>query len=420
MGSFAARVISIVSKPRLALAITTAGLICWLFWPALTGQASFAFRDAAHFYHPLFEWTRDQWGAGRVPLWNPHENLGVPLVGENTSSVFYPGKLLFALPGDFTLLYNWYILGHLAFAAASAYALARHYRLSATAALLAAVAYAFSGNVLFQCYNVVFLVGAAWLPLAVLAADRMLRGRSFWAAVGLGATLALMTLGGDPQMAYNAGLLAVLAAFFRWRARNVDPRNEAVPSAKARWRSGVAVLLAVAALSGGALSAIQILPSVEATRLTARGTHEAPRNVVELAARWIEGEDPEADWPPKWNAALLGRRRDAHQRRIYEFSVPPWRAVEFLWPNVSGRMFPTYRRWAEALEIERRVWTPSFYMGLLPFVFAASAWKLRKGGPAHLRFLSWAVLLSAVGESWRLRLGLVRARVRGAFWPGRS
>ena len=113
-----------VFKPRLVLALAVAALIAWLFGSAPIGRTSLVFRDAAHFYHPLFEWTRGEWGAGRVPLWNPYENLGVPLVGENTSSVFYPGKLLFALPLDFTLLYNWYVLAHLALAAGTAYALA--------------------------------------------------------------------------------------------------------------------------------------------------------------------------------------------------------------------------------------------------------------------------------------------------------
>ena len=61
-------------------------------------------------------------GAGRVPLWNPYENIGVPLVGENTTSVFYPGKLLFALPLDYTWLYNVYIVSHVVLAAATAYA----------------------------------------------------------------------------------------------------------------------------------------------------------------------------------------------------------------------------------------------------------------------------------------------------------
>src|SRR5437870_4535473 len=71
-----------------------------LFGPVLFTDRSFAMRDAAHFYHPLFEWTASEWGAGRVPLWNPDENCGVPVVADASSSVFYPGKLVFALPLD--------------------------------------------------------------------------------------------------------------------------------------------------------------------------------------------------------------------------------------------------------------------------------------------------------------------------------
>ncbi|MBC7855651.1 MAG: hypothetical protein IAF94_19645, partial [Pirellulaceae bacterium] len=67
-----------------------------LFGPVLLTDRSFAMRDAAHFYHPLFKWTASEWAAGRVPLWNPHENCGVPVLADASSSVFYPGKLLFA------------------------------------------------------------------------------------------------------------------------------------------------------------------------------------------------------------------------------------------------------------------------------------------------------------------------------------
>ena len=148
------------------------------------------------------------------------------------------------------------------------------------------MAYAFSGNVLFQCYNVVFLVGAAWLPLAMLAADRMLAERSAWAAVGLGAVLAMMTLGGDPQMAYNAGLLAALAAFFRWRGRKQEAAVPGEPIGKTDWRSSATALLAIAALAGAALAAIQILPSLEGARQSVRGSYDAPRSLVELAIRW--------------------------------------------------------------------------------------------------------------------------------------
>ncbi len=61
-----------------------AGLFVWLFADVLLAANNFVYRDAAHFYHPLFKYIAGQWGAGRVPLWNPSENLGTPLVAQGT------------------------------------------------------------------------------------------------------------------------------------------------------------------------------------------------------------------------------------------------------------------------------------------------------------------------------------------------
>ena len=75
---------------------------------------------------------------------------------------------------------------------------------------VAALAYAFGGAVLFQYANVVYLVGAAWLPLAILAVERV-RSRPTRRDVALlGVTLAMMVLGGDPQLAYHVGIVAAL------------------------------------------------------------------------------------------------------------------------------------------------------------------------------------------------------------------
>ena len=210
---------------RLIVPASIAGLTAWVFADALFSGGMFAFRDAAHFYYPLFEFTRGEWGAGRVPLWNPYENLGMPLAANPAASVFYPGKLIFALPLAYGWAYRLYIIGHVLLAAGGAYVLARRWKASTLAAGVCALSYAFCGNVLVQHANVVFLVGAAWLPLGLLAADRMLVGRSLKAAVGFGVVLALMVTGGDPQMAYHAGLLAALYALILWRHRRRHRRS---------------------------------------------------------------------------------------------------------------------------------------------------------------------------------------------------
>ena len=333
--------------------VSIAGLFVWLFADALFGSGMFVFRDAAHFYYPLFQFIADEWAEGRLPLWNPYENLGMPLAGNPAASVFYPGKLIFALPISYAWAYKIYIMGHLLLAAGAAYRLARHWRSSVEAAGLCAVSYAFSGNVLFTYCNVVFLVGAAWLPLAMLAADRMLReGRRARSAVGFGVVLAMMVLGGDPQMAYNAALLAALYALLLWigdrrsckaatsgRGSSVAAAHRA--EAPAATGGGFTVCasyvwpLVLAALVGLALSAVQVLPSMEFTRRSDRIPAEIPDR---LLCRIEPG---------------------THQEHTYDFSVGPWRLVEYLWPNVGGRQFPVHRRWLEVIPAEGRIWTPT-------------------------------------------------------------
>ncbi len=401
-------------------------LVVWFFAPALGGWSSFAFRDAAHYYYPLFEYIRGEWGAGRLPLWNPYENIGVPLIAENTSSVFYPGKLLFALPLDYTLLYNLYIVSHVALAAVTSYRLARHWDASALAAGVAALSYAFGGSVLFQYCNVIFLIGAAWLPWAAQLTDRMLRQRKWGAAVGLGVVLALMIAGGDPQMAYNAGLLAVLYAVLLWRARAGDATASETAS-RGPWYACRPALLATSAITGGLLSAVQILPTLEASPYSVRASYDAPRNIFELAASLAQKRQDGN--PTAWYAGLLGSSPRGHQQQIYQFSVQPWRAAELLWPNITGQAFPTHRRWLSLFGAEGNLWTPSLYIGLLPFLLAAATWSLRRKTPIEVRWLSWMVLLGTSGSlgvygiAWLVGLAFggsdlldIGGEVGGPYW----
>jgi len=387
-----------------ALAVVV-GLFAWVFSAAIFRDQVFVFRDAAHYYYPLFEFTSAQWAAGHAPLWNPCENLGMPLAANPTSSLFYPPTLVLALPIGFARAYKLYVLGHLALACWGAYRLGRHWHAGTPAAAAAALSYGFGGSVLYQYCNVVFLVGAAWLPWAVLAADRMLRRRSIRAAVALGVCLALMTLGGDPQTAYHAGLLAAMYALWLGRAERRRKRQPSESPEDADPRPGGIlrrrpVLLAAAAATGFALAAVQILPSLEFTPRSTRAlaTHartlwEIPRHLGRPAA---EPAGP-ANRAATWADGLLCRRMDPalHHAHVYQFSVGPWRLAELVWPNVAGRQFPLHRRWFDCIPAEGRVWVPSLYMGLLPLVLAVGAMRPRHG-PTRIGWLSWALILSLV------------------------
>ena len=136
-------------------------LFAAFFWSVLFGDRQFGYRDGAHFYYPLYRYVQEELAAGRLPLWNPYENLGQPLAANPTTALFYPGKLIFLLPIDFTTAYHWFTATHVLLAAFLAYRLVRAWRCSKEAAVLAGICYAFGGNVLFQHSNVPFLIGAA-------------------------------------------------------------------------------------------------------------------------------------------------------------------------------------------------------------------------------------------------------------------
>lgn len=422
-------------------------VVSLFFWRGILRDETFAFRDAAHYYYPLFRWCNDQWDAGRLPLWNPLENGGEPLVANATASLFYPGKLIFALPGlSFAKQLVLYTVAHVLLAAAGAHHLARRFRLSRMAAALAGMTYACSGSVVFQYCNVVFLVGAAWLPWAMVEVDVILgpcstaENRRRWRAVGkLGAILALMTLGGDPQSAYHLGLLAIGYAWLQWRGRQRGREGAEKPKPLVHERLRIPfdsplARLAAAASVGLALAAVQIVPAASWSQASDRAAYVWPRSLSEVTAEALASRT--ADRLPSapeatdaivspgasfWSRVRLGLLGDpvsgTHHEHIYHFSVGPWRFVEFVWPNLGGRLFPENRRWMAAVPADGRLWAPTLYLGLLTVLLASASARWRRAssrGSLRRQWLTWMIGLSAVGSLGWYGLGWLVDELRFA------
>jgi hypothetical protein len=395
----------------IALAAVALALVV-LFGPAIFADRLFAMRDAGHYYYPLFKWCADTWGTGQLPLWNPLENCGTAIHADPTASIWYPGKLVFALPLDFSINYKLYIVGHVVLCAITAYWLARKWGGSRYAAALAALSYACGGSVVFQHANVVYLVGAAWLAVAAGLIDDILRQQRIASAVWLGVVLAMLVLGGDPQMAYHVLLVAVIYAtvVLARRIPAFELRRQARRSAV--WGGG---LVAVGAAIAFCLAAIQILPSASAARQIERAHYDQPRNLYESADYLYSAKQdprPTLERLKEVRAGLLGvPTADTHHASIYDYSVAPWRLAEFVWPNIGGRMFPTHRRWFSLLPDESRIWTPTLYMGLLPLVLGLSVFSLRSDD-LRIRWLSWTTLIFVLGSLGSFGVGwLVRHAV---------
>src|SRR5262249_14315505 len=141
-----------------------AALFLTCYGPALFRDRQFGYRDAAIYYYPLHRRVQQEWAAGRGPPWEAEGNAGEAPLRHPTAAVLYPGKLIFAL-----LPYAWasrvYVIAHTGLAWLAMLVLMRSWGAGAVGSAIAAVAYAFAGPVLFQSSNVIYLVGAAWLPL---------------------------------------------------------------------------------------------------------------------------------------------------------------------------------------------------------------------------------------------------------------
>ena len=399
-------------------------LLLFVYGPVLFQGEQFAFRDAAHFYYPLYLRVQQEWQAGRWPLWDPGQNGGQPLLGSPMAAVLYPGKLAFAI-----LPYAWgvrlYVLGHTALAFAGMLALARSLGISRAGAGLAGLSYAFGAPVLFQYGNVIYLVGAAWFPWGLRAIGKLEDSGRPWGIPGLAVVLAMQVLGGDPQSAY---LTVLCGAGYAWlRAVPDRPplpivarRLVLVPALVVAW---VVVVLALACwrppIPGRvvgvwwpALAAWLAAVVWFAWRRLPAGGLGARLAVAAFLALVLSS----AQVFPVVEFLAMGSRTGERMPTLRtRFSVEPYRLVESVWPWAFGHPFPENRTWVQVIppEGDRELWEPSLYVGGLALMLAIGAARFR-GGPPWRAWLTSVALLALV-----LSLGKFGGPLWWARWiPG--
>ena len=360
--------------------------LLWLFRRGLFAGETFAFRDAAHYYYPLYSYVHERWKNG-LPLWNPLEGIGQPLLADPTAAVLYPGKLIFLFPIPYQLSFVLYVVLHLWIGGYGAYWCARCLRSRFHGALIASIAYELGGHVLFQYCNPIFCVGAAWLPWGLFFFERAVSKSPRVHGLLLAIVLSLMILGGAPQTAYHCVLVAALRICTLFIARHQESHRV--------WRRGI-VTLGVASAFAVLLSAVQVLPSYEWANHSDRAIRDAPRSIWE----WSEQAIRRNEFSSMHGMWRRPAPTDEHLREVYNFSVGPWRWSELFWPNINGEPYPVHARWTEFFPGSGRLWTPSLYLGLLPIMLALV--RIRPfSGPTRVRWMSWMTFLAvgaALGE----------------------
>ncbi|NDC62599.1 MAG: hypothetical protein EBZ59_01105 [Planctomycetia bacterium] len=391
-------------RPALVSTVTVVAVVGGFCGDALLAGRFLGFRDSLHTFPPLYRLVRDEWLAGRVPLWNPLVNTGQPLAATGVAAAFYPPQMLAACALPDGLSSDALGILHLLIGGIAAAWIARDAGRSRLAALVAGLAFAGSGSVLFQVYNPIMLSGAAWMAWAVRAGGRLLRRVSPGQVLALGVFLALAVLAGDPQSAFHAGLvLGVLLL--------VHPSGESGPQAGGRLRgvAGRVAALAAAAALGGLLAAVQIGISREFMATTTRAADVVPISVWDVPA-FLRSAPPERRH--EWSAAIRGRPPAdiGFYRDMYRYSLAPWRPVECLSPTISGRFLS---RWPHDHGWEEEAWVATLYAGVLPLAGAilavvSPASRRRNRGWIAVLAVSFLAALGGFGAAGAVRHAVAR------------
>ena len=363
-------------------------LILTLLSPSLLGFDCLAFRDVAFFYTPLYDYIAERCRESWLPLWNPLDQTGMPLIGETTSAVLYPLRyLIFSLPISTESAMAWYVAVHLIIASIATRLLAGWAGFQPLGATIASLLYPLSGSVLFLYTNPPFLVGAAWLPVALGATLLpQIGNRQSRITVG-GSAMAMMILGGDPQSALHVMLVVSAIGILRFAKRSADRIDSVV-------FLGVPVLAAI-------LSAPQLVASIS-------WSEQSERLQPVVSESWID--------PPQRN----GMRSQA-----FQYSLPPWHLAEMVTPNAFGSFIPTNQRFSRLWAGDGRAWTPSIYMGVVAFLALWIRLRFRHerfGGPwLALCWISFLLTLGHFGLVWLVQSGTglllnCDSAIGGPYW----
>lgn len=268
-----------------------------VFWPwaptypsSSLSSSRLVLSDPVWQFVPWLRLAREELLAGRLPLWNPHQDGGVPLLGNMQSSLgsplVWPVLLMGVSSG-----WNLSLLLRLLLALAGTYAWLRDLGRSPLASSLGAVGFSLSGPFVAWLEHPHTITVAA-VPLLLLFAGRAARRGTGRDLAGLALATYLVLAGGHPETQLMAALLAAGVVLVESQRRRLLPSL-----------SG--------ALCGAGLAAPLLLPFLEYFRLSqARlGIDRVPftlplRDLLRFVVVWRPGSD-EIEGAASVSVALL-------------------------------------------------------------------------------------------------------------------
>jgi len=233
----------------LPAALLVACLLLYFVWFIRRGlidlghMSLFSSFDYQSYFRPRFWLGSEELRHFRLPLWNPYEYGGIPLLAAGQPAALYPPKvLLYALFEPVTAHWAFLVL-HWAVLSGTFFLFLRQQGVSGAGLFVGAAVVAFSTPLLQSNYHPVRIACITWMPLEFLLAERVARDGSLKAFAGLALTVTTQLFAGYPEFSIDTGALLAVHATASWLAgRWTRPPWKTVP-----WLAAAFVLGAVGA-----------------------------------------------------------------------------------------------------------------------------------------------------------------------------
>ena len=190
----------------------------------LTAANTFSVDTATPAY---YEWPTDKlvgdlYKSKNIPIWNPYQGGGVPLVAQYSTRAFFPLQIIQNISPPST--WDYFLLLRLLIAGTFTYLFLSRLGLSYVASLFGGAAYMFSGAFVWFINLEQFTNTAMTIPIVIYTVERLVRrvgGTVFFSIdmVLAGGAIGLMLLAGQPEIALYGSLLAFLYFMVRLYGR---------------------------------------------------------------------------------------------------------------------------------------------------------------------------------------------------------
>ena len=218
--------------------------------------------DQIRIFYPERTFANRMLAKKTIPLWNPYVFAGTPFLANFQSAIFYPLNILYLLLPQ---IYAWEILLFIQpiMAAFFMYLFLCLFHLKKSAIWLGTISFGFSGFMLvWSQENVVVAQSALWLPLVLFGIEGYLNTKKNLYYLVAILALACSLLGGFIQITFYIFLFSFFYSLFRIKTLKLSFFNYALK------------IISIYIFSV-CLSAIQLLPSIEAFLESPRSTSSA-------------------------------------------------------------------------------------------------------------------------------------------------